>query len=115
MFFPGGSGMERKGIYPFLKALFKLCWTNSKIYTIIPIPKENDKIYSLDRQKIEKAILDYNLEKNIIRLPFTNKVEEYFAASDIVVVPFVVPHFSRAAIEAGAMAKPVVGSKIGGI
>ena len=27
--------------------------------------------------------------------------------------PFVVPHFSRGAIEAGSMGKPVVASKIG--
>jgi len=37
------------------------------------------------------------------------------AASDVICVPHILPHFSRTVIEAGAMKKPVVASQIGGI
>ena len=43
---------------------------------------------------------------------FLDSYTDYYAACDLVVVPFLVPHFSRGAIEAGFMGKPVVASKI---
>ena len=46
---------------------------------------------------------------------FRSDVERLVAASDLVVFPSVVPHFARPAIEAGAMAKPVVASRLGGV
>lgn len=39
---------------------------------------------------------------------------QVLAASDLLVFPSVVPHFARPIIEAGAMAKPVVASRLGG-
>ena len=41
-------------------------------------------------------------------------IPQVLAASDVVVFPSVVPHFARPIIEAGAMAKPVVASRLGG-
>lgn len=107
LFFPGGSSHHPKGIDTFLKTLKKLKDGNNDVVAIVP--KIND------RKEIIDSINKLNLENSIIKLPFTENVENYFAVSDIVVTPFIVPHFSRAVIEAGAMAKPVVGSRIGGI
>ena len=56
-----------------------------------------------------------SLQDSVFRVPFADDVERYYRACDIVVSPFVTPHFSRAVIEAGAMQKPVVGSRLGGI
>ncbi|MFA7290193.1 MAG: glycosyltransferase, partial [Melioribacteraceae bacterium] len=107
LFFPGGSSLWAKGIVPFLKAVSKFKDDQNKIVALIPNINNNIKV--------NQIIKDLDIEDLIIRPPFTNLVENYFAASDIVVTPFIAPHFSRAAIEAGAMAKPVIGSKIGGI
>jgi glycosyltransferase involved in cell wall biosynthesis len=41
-------------------------------------------------------------------------VPRLLAASDVVTFPSTVPHFARPIIEAGAMAKPVVASRLGG-
>ncbi len=41
-------------------------------------------------------------------------VPQVLAASDVVAFPSTVPHFARPVIEAGAMAKPVVASRLGG-
>lgn len=107
LFFPGGSSLWAKGIIPFLKTLKKFKNSHYPIIALIP---------NIDKNiKVNRLIKDLNIEDLIIKAPFTTLVENYFAASDIVVVPFITPHFSRAAIEAGAMAKPVIGSKIGGI
>jgi len=43
-----------------------------------------------------------------------NDIPQVLAASDVVAFPSVVPHFARPVIEAGAMAKPVVASRLGG-
>jgi glycosyltransferase involved in cell wall biosynthesis len=60
-------------------------------------------------------IQELKLENCIFRFPFVNEVEKYYAAADVIVAPFVIQHFSLAVIEAGAMKKPVIGSRIGGI
>jgi glycosyltransferase involved in cell wall biosynthesis len=66
-----------------------------------------------------EAVLEYvaqnDLETVVIFPGFLYDVAELFAASDLVVVPWTVPHFARPVIEAGAMAKPVVASRIGGV
>jgi len=41
-------------------------------------------------------------------------IPQILAAADLLVFPSVVPHFARPIIEAGAMAKPVVASRLGG-
>jgi len=71
--------------------------------------------YYSPRQLIEIEINRHDLKNNILQFDFINEIESFFVASDIVVVPFISPHFARAVIEAGAAAKPVVASNIGGI
>jgi len=115
LFFPGGSFFEIKGIIPFLRALANVRASYPDTCAILPgldtTPHPRDKV----RQHIEQTIVNCGIQNAILRLPFSTNVEDYFSACDIVVAPFLVPHFSRAVIEAGAMAKPVVGSRIGGI
>jgi glycosyltransferase involved in cell wall biosynthesis len=48
-------------------------------------------------------------------LPFRPDPERLMAAADLVVFPSTVPHFARPVIEAGAMARPVVASRLGGV
>jgi len=115
LFFPGGSSLGIKGIFPFLEALNILRQENISIYAIIPGIENPNMPHNKERQRIETSISRLQLERSIIRAPFSTNVERYYAASDIVVVPFTTAHFSLGALEAGAMKKPVVGSNMGGI
>jgi glycosyltransferase involved in cell wall biosynthesis len=116
LLFPGGSSLEPKGLYTFLKALLRIRQVHKHVFTIIPKFSLSEYRDRIDSYMSNDAGYDMGeLSKAIISAPFTSNVEEYYAVSDIVVAPFIVPHFSRAVIEAGAMARAVVGSRIGGI
>lgn len=116
LFFPGGSSSPPKGIYPFLDALAEIQKQGSDVVAIIPgIEEPPRRRGDFTRKRVERIIKEHGIESAIARLPFSGSVQQYFAVSDVIVTPFTVPHFSRAAIEAGAMAKPVIGSRIGGV
>lgn len=115
LFFPGGSMLDIKGIIPFLLALAKVHTRHSDVVAIIPGIDQPPHPRDDCRKKIENIVRESSLEQALRRVPFSDNVEQYYVASDIVVAPFIRPHFSRAVIEAGAIAKPVVGSRIGGI
>ena len=115
LFFPGGSMLDIKGIIPFLRALILVRTEHPTVMALVPgidtTPHPRDEC----RSQVESIISHEQLESSLCRVPFADDVEQYYRCSDIVVAPFVRPHFSRAVIEAGASAKPVVGSRIGGI
>lgn len=115
LFFPGGSSFGIKGIFPFLEALSIVHTQKQDVVALVSGIDTTPHPRNKERPRIEDAIKALNLECTIHRLPFTYDVEEYYAASDIIIAPFIKPHFSRAVIEAGAMMKPVLGSRIGGI
>lgn len=48
-------------------------------------------------------------------LPYQTDIAPYIAASDVLVFPAVKPHFARPVLEAAAMGKPAIGSRIGGV
>jgi glycosyltransferase involved in cell wall biosynthesis len=66
-------------------------------------------------QRVEQAIRRLDLEDVCVRMPFRQDVPQLMAASDVLVFPAVRPHFARPVIEAGAMARPVVASRIAGV
>lgn len=115
LFFPGGSMLDIKGIIPFLHSLAIARHSHPDVRAIVPGIDRPPHPRDTTRAQIESIIAAHRLEPAIVRAPFTEQVERYYLASDIVVAPFIMPHFSRAVIEAGATAKPVVGSRIGGI
>jgi len=65
-------------------------------------------------QRVRAAMDRWAMHDYVYLLDFRNDVERLIAASDLVVFPSIEPHFARPVIEAGAMAKPVVASCIGG-
>lgn len=115
LFFPGGSFFDIKGVDPFLRALAIVHDRFPQTVALMPGIDEPGHPRDPVRRGIEELIGRHKLQDAVKRVPFTSRVEKYYAASDIVVAPFVHPHFSRAVIEAGAMEKPVIGSRIGGI
>ncbi|MGC4118199.1 MAG: glycosyltransferase family 4 protein [Myxococcales bacterium] len=68
-----------------------------------------------DRQRAMRIIQRHRMEPYVHLLPYTEEVEKLIAASDVVVFPSIEPHNARPVPEAGAMGKPVVGSRIGGV
>ncbi len=64
---------------------------------------------------IKKVIVDLDLESHVLIEPAQGAVQEAYAAADIVVCPSIKPEsFGRTIAEAGAMAKPVITTNIGG-
>jgi glycosyltransferase involved in cell wall biosynthesis len=68
-----------------------------------------------ERQRFLRAYADAGMDGWVRLLPFRHDPERLIAAADVVVFPSTRPHFARPVIEAGAMAKPVVASRIGGV
>ncbi|MBA2563518.1 MAG: glycosyltransferase family 4 protein [Chitinophagaceae bacterium] len=61
------------------------------------------------------VLLSIKNQANIHTMKFRNEVPLLIAGADIMVVPFTEPHFARSIVEASAMAKPIVGSNVGGV
>jgi glycosyltransferase involved in cell wall biosynthesis len=66
-------------------------------------------------QRVQRKIEELGLENRLKRLPFITDIAPYHAASDILLFPATRPHFARPVIEAAAMAKPAIGSDLGGV
>jgi len=68
-----------------------------------------------ERQRFLRDYRDEGMESWVRLLPFRPDPERLNAAADLVVFPSTLPHFARPVIEAGAMAVPVVASRLGGV
>lgn len=68
-----------------------------------------------ERQRFLRAYREGRMEGWVRLLPFRADPERLMAAADLVVFPSTRPHFARPVIEAGAMARPVVASRLGGM
>ncbi len=66
-------------------------------------------------QRFYKRAREAGIEKYLRPLPFEPRIHRLIAACDLLVFPSTVPHFARPVIEAAAMAKPAVGSDLGGV
>lgn len=64
---------------------------------------------------VAKLIKDKGLSDCVLLPGWCQNVPELIAAADVVAVPWTTPHFARPVIEAGAMARPVVGFQVGGV
>ncbi|MFX0195742.1 MAG: glycosyltransferase family 4 protein [Candidatus Hodarchaeota archaeon] len=73
--------------------------------------------YPEERKKFENFIRHHNLQKDVIftGMVENNKMPEYYACSDVVVIPSLMEATSLAGLEAMASGKPVVGTTVGGL
>lgn len=71
--------------------------------------------WGVTQQLFEKRLRKLRLGDAVVRLPFQNSVDEVILASDFLVFPAVRPHFARPVIEAAALGRPSVVSKLGGL
>lgn len=65
--------------------------------------------------RVVKLIEDKGLSDRVLLPGWCQNTPELIAAADVVAVPWTTPHFARPVIEAGAMARPVVGFQVGGV
>jgi len=127
--FLGGRGVI-KGVFPLLEALPEVkkqvpdmhCIIAGGQYVasgrltsriarrVLPLVGWGTVAQRVDKLMDREAMHDY-----VHMLPWREDVERLIAASDVLVFPSTEPHFSRPVVEAGAMAKPVVASRIGGV
>ncbi|MBN1679718.1 MAG: glycosyltransferase family 4 protein [Anaerolineae bacterium] len=127
--FAGGLAREN-GIIPFVKAMSRVAGQLPDVSFLLPFTQRDPSqrrlrvmmrktanslgIYSL-AQRVDRHLDAVDVRDRVLRTGFRTDIERFFAIADVVVVPFVAPHFARPVIEAHAMAKPVVASRIGGI
>lgn len=116
-----------KGTLPFVQALplVRRQLPNTKFIIAGPPPTIGDtsrlksvlkfvlQADAYDRQVMAAA--SASIASGHIRfLGHRTDIPQVLAATDILTFPSVVPHFARPILEAGAMAKPVVASRLGG-
>ena len=119
-----------KGIFPLLNALHLAKQRIPKLHCVIGAGQYQQSNSLLARtaravlsqigsgthsQRVAILMQRYEMHGYVHLLPFRTDVEQLIAASDLVVFPSTEPHFARPVIEAGAMAKPAVASRIGGV
>jgi glycosyltransferase involved in cell wall biosynthesis len=123
--FSGGSSSGIKGVLPLVRAIAKVRTHLPNVVCLMPgtqsaAPRQAGLVRRLLRgklmnQHIAEAVAELDLTDALHPSAFTLDMPTYYAACDVVAVPFTKPHFARAVIEAGAMGKPVVASRIGGV
>ena len=125
------GGMFIKGIVEFINAYKELERSDKHIWCLIPgytVPRKSylkmifiRRILGIiiKKYRVQLYIHDINnyisINKRIIISDFVDDVEVWLSAADVICVAYVKPHFSRTILEAGAMKKPVVASRIPGI
>lgn len=125
-----GGFWNIKGARPLLKALAIEHQRNYKMHAIFasaiatPSTRLVARIgrmilpllgHPTDRQWATKFMRQYAMESYVHLLPFQGAPEQLLAACDVLVFPSIAPHFARPVIEAGAMGKAVVASRLGGV
>jgi len=126
--FAGGSVPEIKGLWEYLHAMQHLRLTDPRLVclmpsfsppTLIPAPRLSllGRLHPGRRraQALRDFLTESGLTSQIKGFPFRFDIERFIAASDVVCVPHIQPHFSRTVVEAHAMRKPVAAFCIGGI
>lgn len=99
----------------FLLKTFKECIkqnANIKLIFIGSVVKGKEYILS----ELEKMIEEYNLQDNVVIIPFQNNIWKFWDLIDIVIVPSIIPEsFGLVALEAMLAKKPVIASNLGGL
>ena len=103
-----------KGQLNFIEALNILIedYKNDKFQAIILGSDQGRNVY---KKKLQSLIARYNINKKIIFADHCNEMPLAYALADIVVSSSIEPEaFGRVAVEAQAMQKPVIATKLGG-
>lgn len=99
-----------KGHQDTITALAKCIETFPNIHLYIAGDGEQE-----EKNRLKKQIEKYNLNEKITLLGQVNNVKEWLTACDIFIQPSIDEAFGLVFIEAGAQAKPVISTSVGGI
>lgn len=128
LFFGGVSSL--KGAHVFLPALLRARRAVPELHAVIAgaegawsrslVARAARAVLPLlgtgtERQRFLRTYRDGGMEGWVRLLSFRDDPERLIAAADLVVFPSTQPHSARPVIEAGAMARPVVTSRLGGV
>ena len=103
-----GRVVAQNGVIQLLEAA-KLLKNNSEIkFVISGFNNDKDDGYQDKVKSISKVLTNVSL------IDFRTDITDILASSDIIVFPSTAPHFARSLIEAAAMKKPGIASKLGG-
>lgn len=101
-----------KGLSYFLEALAQVMEENSLVKGLVVGRIKDKKVYQQLRDWVKKR----RLEERIYLLGYRQEVEEILAALDVMVLASLGSEgSSRVVMEAGAMGKPVVGTRVGAL
>ncbi|MEN2995319.1 MAG: glycosyltransferase family 4 protein [Thermodesulfovibrio sp.] len=100
-----GSGFKRKGLDTLIKALSII--TEKDILLLI-VGKGDEKYY-------KKICINLDIERKVLFLGIRKDIENFYALSDIFVLPTLYDPFSNATLEAMATGIPVITTKNNGV
>lgn len=113
-----GGASAAKGVDPLLDALARLAPRVPGVRCLMPGIDGAEAMGNGDAtgapavtQRLMRRIRRLDLQDVVVAAPFQSDIAPLIAASDVVVFPATRPHFARPAIEAAAMARPVVASR----
>lgn len=103
-----GRITKEKGINELFEASKKLMASQPDVYLLLVGPVEK-------AESVDAALYQWSCEESrVVYVGYTNKVEQYLAASNVYVLPSYREGFGSAIIEAEAMGVPVITSDIPG-
>ncbi|WP_066070689.1 glycosyltransferase family 4 protein [Neobacillus soli] len=98
------------GTFELIEEAVKVTKDHPNYFFVIVGDDSNDKSTYTERvRKLAK------LSENIRIIPFRDDIPNVISSADVMVCPFIEPHFSRAIIEGASMGIPSIGSNIGGV
>ncbi|MFH1196008.1 MAG: glycosyltransferase family 4 protein [bacterium] len=84
-------------------------------FRVLSLRKLNIKLLLIGSYESKEFEQLFHNSKNVIYLPSTNYVHQYFYLCDIVILPSRIDPFPYVMLEAGCASKPIIGGRTGGI
>mgnify|MGYP000256467182 CR=1 FL=1 len=107
---------EKDIVFTFLSRISPSNGALELVKTATEIEKENFHFLMVGYDKEDKSTYNYDVKSyqssNIHFIKMQNDVKETLSITDVLVSPFITPHFSRAVIEAGALKIPSIISNV---
>lgn len=106
-----GRIIWQNGVLEMIAAFANIYNEYPNYHLVIVGDEQNNK--SKYNQEVRKLCKSHRC--NIHLLPFRNDVPNIIASSNVLICPFIEPHFSRSVIEAAAIGVPSIACNIGGV
>lgn len=102
--------IPENGALELLKSLEKFLQSNKNIHFCLV-----GALYNRKTKYLERVLELSEKYDNVHVIPFRNDVPNLIASSNVLIVPFITPHFARSVIEAAAMGIPSIVTNVDGL